>query len=702
MHTIDWLVTTVPILLATAIGLYTRRYVKSVADFMAGGRAAGRYLICTARSEMGVGAVVFVAIFQAFYKSGWGVGWWGSILTPLWLIISITGFVIFRYRQTRAMTLGQYFETRYSRKFRLFAGGLGFFAGILNFGIIPAVGARLFVNFLELPQRVHLLGHALPTYWILMFCFLSICTIMTTTGGQVTVMVTDCVEGMFSQISYLVVAVAVLSLVGWPLIHQVMLSRPPGKSMVDPFDSFQIQDFNIWYMFMGAFGGVYGIMAWQNQHAFNSSGASPHESRMGGILGRWRGFAYSAMLSLLCVAALTCLEHPQFADKAALVQAKLDHIANPQDRDQMRLPLALAVLLPVGVKGLFCAIMLMGLISGDGMHLHSWSSILIQDVVVPLRQKALTVKQHLLLLRLGVVGVAAWAFVFGILYTQTDYVLMWWAMTGAIFVGGAGAAIVGGLYWSRGTTAGAWTALLAGSVLGFGGIVLQQPASVHVLGTLGAAAGLPAAGAWLAGHVGPHFPLNGQQVAFGTNLIALSLYVLVSLLTCRKPHNMDKLLHRGAYAVESEAAPLKPAQHRWWEALTGIDEHFTRSDRWITNGCTLWSMFWFAVFIVVTLWCLIPRLAVRLHLWCPLQPWTAGRWANYFRMTNIWLPLAVGVVTTVWFTWGCARDMIVFFRRLRAEHVDEHDDGTVKHEEDQGPRPRPVSAPAPEEAAAVK
>jgi len=40
------------------------------------------------------------------------------------------------------MTLAQFFEVRYSKAFRLFTGGLAFLAGIANFGIIPAVGAR--------------------------------------------------------------------------------------------------------------------------------------------------------------------------------------------------------------------------------------------------------------------------------------------------------------------------------------------------------------------------------------------------------------------------------------------------------------------------------------------------------------------------------------------------------------------------------
>src|ERR1700733_507131 len=148
MHRIGWIIIALPLLLLLWVGWYTRRYMKSVADFLSGGRLAGRYLLAVARGEMQAGAVTFVAAFEVISKSGLTLTWWGWINNPLWVIIGISGFVIYRYRETRAMTLAQFFEIRYSKSFRLFAGALGFLAGIANFGIIPAIGSQFFVYYL--------------------------------------------------------------------------------------------------------------------------------------------------------------------------------------------------------------------------------------------------------------------------------------------------------------------------------------------------------------------------------------------------------------------------------------------------------------------------------------------------------------------------------------------------------------------------
>lgn len=775
MHIIDWLIMTLPLLICGCIAIYTRRFVRGVADFMAGGRGAGRFLICTARSEQGSGAAVFVAAFQGFMVSGFTTRWWGVIATPASMLVMVTGYVIYRYRQTRAMTLGQFFEMRYSRGFRLFAGMLGFIAGIVNFGIIPAVGARFMVAFLKWPQEVPVLGFNVPTYLLLMGLFLTICVIMTTTAGQVSVLLTDCAEGMFSQIFYLFIAIALLIWVfDWSITKHVLLDTVSGKSLVSPFDSSGFEDFNMWYVLIGIIGGTfYRTIAWQNSHAFNASAASPHEARMGSVLGHWRNFAAGVMVTLLSVCALT-----YFKTHNAEINAAMSGVTDPSVRSQMESPLALMMMLPVGVKGMLLSIALMGIIAGDGIHLHSWGSIFVQDVVVPLRQKPsrrqtmavaavfglfwmllgtlmltlvvrpryglalvgpggsqfnwglvhslkdatrmfwllasnasklfwaieagwaalgallfipfgymissdkqLTPKQHVTLLRVGVVIVATWAFMFGWLVPQMKYVQFWWGITEAIFVGGAGICIIAGLYWARGTTTAAWVALVVGAMgasIGLGTDLyyeryLQQPWYIHVRGY--------------------SFHMNVPWVAFWNMLLASSCYAIVSLITCRQRHNMDKLLHRGAYAVEPESNVDAVAHHlppptdddvqldpahlpkkpNWFYRIMtfGIDEQFSRSDRWITIGITCWSMFWFFVFIVGTIWNLIHR-------------WSNETWAIYYLWTGVFLPLGIGALTTVWFTWGCTHDMLRFFKNLREEKIDVHDDGTVTHAEEHG------------------
>jgi SSS family solute:Na+ symporter len=645
MHIVDWLIMILPLTICAVIALYSRRFVRSVADFMAGGRNAGRFLICTARSEQGAGAVVFVAVFQMFAISGFTLSWWGQLSVPVSLLIAISGFVIYRYRQTRALTLGQFFEMRYSRNFRLFAGGLAFFAGLINFGVIPVIGSRFMTNFLGLPHVVTVLGLQVQTYLLLMALFLTICVIMTTFGGQIAVLLTDCAEGMFTQIFYSVIAVAlVIFFFSWAETRSVLLDTAPGKSLVNPFDSFSLKDFNIWYVLMGLFVGVYSTMAWQNNHAFNASGATPHEARMGMILGRWRGFAGSVMITLLAVCALTYLHS---SEGNAVVQSELSKITDPSTADQMRIPVALSHMLPIGLKGMLLSICLMGIIAGDGIHLHSWSSIFIQDVVVPLRKKPFTLKQHLLLLRLAILGVAVFVFIFGAIFPQTEYVAIWFQVTQAVFTGGAGAAIIGGLYWKRGTTAGAWVGFLTGSILSVGGIIIR----IYFQRVLG-----------------QEFILNGMQIGFIASLAAVTGYIAVSLLTCRKPHNMDQLLHRGAYAVEpeSDSAELIPPKINWFNRLWGIDDQFSRSDRWITLGIFWWSIIWFLVFV-------IGSIAYLVH------PWSSEVWANFWFVQAICMPLVIGVITTVWFTIGCIRDLRVFFHRLHQEKIDLHDDGVVEH-----------------------
>jgi SSS family solute:Na+ symporter len=647
MHTLDWIVTLLPLLIVLIVGLKAQKYVNSVADFMAANRSAGRYLLCISGAELQTGAVVFVALFEAFSHGGFAYNWWSAIGTPLALILGVTGFVTYRYRETRALTLGQFFEIRYNKSFRLFTGLLGLFAGILNFGVIPAIGARTLVYFLALPETVRVFSVTVPTYVPLMGLFLTITLFVALSGGVITVMMINTLEGIMSQIFFLIIIFTVLWMFSWSQMRAVLLARPPGHSLVDPFDTSGVRDFNIWYILMGLFAVAYGTMAWQNSGAYKSAALTAHEGRMAGILSNWQGMGKTAVITLLALAAVTYLHHPDFAAGAARVQATVHQITNQQAREEMEAPIALAYLLPVGVKGLFCAILLMGIFGGDATHLHSWGSIFVQDFLVPLRRKPFGPRMHLFILRLSILGVACFAFLFGIFFHLTDYIIMWFGVTTAIFTGGAGSAIIGGLYWKKGNAYGAWAGFITGSVLAVGGIVAQQVATHYY---------------------DQSFFLNGVQIAFSSSIAAVFVYVTVSLLTYKEDFNIERMLHRGQYAAIQTLMGDTPIEHQikkpGWIRFIGFDDNFTRGDKWIAGSVIAWGMSWFAVFVVISLW----NLAA---------PWSTESWATYYHFTGISLPVFFAVVTGVWFTWGGVKDMHALFLRLREQRGNSLDDGTV-------------------------
>jgi SSS family solute:Na+ symporter len=651
MHWIDWLFIAIPFVLVCVIAVYTRRYIHGVSDFLSAGRLAGRYLVASAESTANVGAISIIALFEMLYKAGTTVGWWQSIKPPLWIFITGTGYIIYRFRETRSMTMAQFLEMRYSRSFRIFMGILAWISGLMNFGLFPVVTAKFFVIFLSFPLVVHPFGSlAVPTYILIMTLLISANLFFVTLGGQLTAMVVDCVEGLISGIMLVALMIGVCYVFSWRQMATAMTSMPPGHSLINPFDAFKTQDFNITYVLLGLVSGIYGYMAWQGNSGFNSSALNPQEAKMGKVLGQWRMFARSCSLTLLAFGAVTYMHHPSFLAGAASVNAEVASVAKQIPPSQSVVPIAIRDYLPNGVRGMFAAIMLFAAMACDTSYMHSWGSIFVQDVLLPIRQARnrppLSPEEHLRWLRRSIIGVGFFAFGFGILWTQDDYILMFMAVTGAIFLGGAGSCIVGGLYWKRGTTTGAWAGMIVGSTLAVGGIIAQQ--------------------------VTPHFPLNGQYIFMIAMVCSIFAYVSVSFATSGHSHDMEKLLHRGRYAVDPVTGePLPPVKlpDRTWRGILGIDEGSTRTDKIQCTVLFSWSAAWLSAFAIITTWNLI-------------RPWPTSWWVNWTLWTSVILAFVICIATTIWFTWGGLRDLRLLFIRLRTLKVNELDDGRVSDEPD--------------------
>ena len=114
MSWIDWTLVFVFIGFLIYAGATTRKLTKGVADYLAANRCASRYLLSVAQGQAQLGAVTIIASFEQFYAAGFTPQFWGGMFAPIGLFVVLSGWVIYRFRQTRAMTLAQFFEMRYS------------------------------------------------------------------------------------------------------------------------------------------------------------------------------------------------------------------------------------------------------------------------------------------------------------------------------------------------------------------------------------------------------------------------------------------------------------------------------------------------------------------------------------------------------------------------------------------------------------
>ncbi len=752
MHWIDWLIVAVPLMVVICIGYRTQKYVHGVSDFLSAGRVAGRYVVAVSNGEAAMGLISLCAMFEMYYKCGFAISFWNQVSVPIGMFLGLSGYCIYRFRETRAMTIGQFFEIRYSKSFRIFAAVLQSTSGVINYAIFPAVGARFLIYYCGLPLTINIAGWQFPTFALVMMCFLSLAVMIVWFGGQITIMVTDCVQGILSYPMYVIIVVFIILTFSWSKeMAPALMDRPKGMSMLNPYDIEKLRVFNIFYVFVGIFSSIINRMAWSGTQGYNSAAATPHEQKMGGVLGTWRSGFSVMMYVLLAIAAYTYLNHVDFQKGATSVrkelavkamkdvapEAKYDAVRSEireyintgkispalktrlaqsdyklptattytvdkreqirnlsvaamrtEDKSkaqvystifgQMLVPMTVRSFLPIGITGVFCAIMIFLLVSTDTTYMHSWGSIIVQDVILPFRTKPFTPKQQLNLLRAIIACVAVIAFLFSFFFGQVDYIIMFFVITGAIWLGGAGPCIVFGLYWKRGTVYGAFAALATGSILAVSGFIAQKkwvdviyPKLVewNMIDSLQSFLSTVTApfGTYIVWRVTPDkFPINSQEIYFITMLIAITLYVTISLLTCKEPFNMDRMLHRGKYNRDGKSFEKPPwSIKNFLPRLLGIDSQYSKWDKALAWSVFIWTfVLHFCAFLFIVIWNVF-------------DPWPSHWWANWFLFNNLILVGIVGAISTVWFTVGGTWDLCRLFKRLEAKETNLHDDGRV-------------------------
>ena len=683
---IDWLIIVI-VLGGMFISVsFTKGLMRSVTDFLSAGRSAGRYLISVSSGAAGLGAISIVLFLEVGYITGFSFQWWGLSQGIILLAITTSGWVIYRFRQTRSLTLAQFFEKRYSRNFRIFAGTVAFVCGLINFGIFPAVGAQFFISYCGFPD--FFLG--IPTFPLVMIFLISIALYFVYTGGQIAVIIADFFQGVFLIVVLFIITIFLYKNVGWDQVSDSLKNTPikiaeeevqklqneesfkllsdleklekiedinhkiQNSSLINPFKTSQVEDFNLTYFLIGLIGMFYGALSWQGHQAYNSSAKSAHEAKMAAVLGDIRWKPQGLFIFLVPVLTYVFMNHPDFQSIADNVNRTLESLDTQTLKSQMRAPIVLSEVLPVGLLGAFAALMLAAFISTHDTYLHSWASIFVQDVMMPLRKKPFNKEEHIKALRYSIFGVAIFIFVFSLVFDQNQEIALYFAVTFAIFAGGGGAVIIGGLYWDKGTTEGAWAAMIIGATIAVTGTIVPQFSDTWLNDAEN-----------LTGF--KNFILKLREIN-GIKYYALSMgfsslsYIVVSLLTFKEKMNMDKLLNRGIYSIKEEIKVIDENVKPIFKII-GIGKEFTIEDKITYLVSYIWNIFFTLVFIFGTIYNLSNSVSDE-------------SWMVYWKY-QIYINVVFSFIIIIWFTIGGFVDIKKMFRSLSSSERDHGDTGWV-------------------------
>ena len=739
----NWTLTGLAIAGILGLSLYCRRYIRDVADFLSAGRVAGRYVICVGSMEEALGIIALVQMMERNYTCGFAIAFWNITIVALNMIINLSGWCTYRFRETRAMSLGQFLEIRYNRAIRIVASIIRATADILTEILLPSLAARFFIYFFDLPFKFSVFGFEFNTYVVIMLFTLSIALFIICSGGSVALLVADCVQGLLCYpLFFMIVAFALFTFSWNGHISPTLLDRVPGESFLNPFDVYNLRNFNIFMVFVLVFANVMNRAIWLGS-GFSTSAKSAHEQKMAGVLGIWRGGFSGLMLTMLGVMMIVMMNHQDFSAKAQRTRIQLSQkvavelmpkelrsefnaaiAAIPEQKheigkpplsqksnldtpyldaaatafqktgegnhrfqqfrtfySQLMFPIAMRNLMPRWLLGMLMLLAVMLMISTDCSRIFMIAAGIAQDLVLPFLKKPMETKHQLWMIRSFAVMVAVIFFCGSLFMAQVDYIQLFIVSVGALWTGGAGAMTVFGLYSRFGNTAGAFASLIGGSGFSLAGWLVSHNWANHVYPWLDRKGWVPALTTFFERVSAPFhplvvwemnptkFPINAYERLFIALVISIICYVAVSLITYRKPFNLEKMLHRGEYADDkSICIKTKWSLRTVFGKLIGITPEYSKCDRIIARGVFTYT------FIYRFLICFVLVLILNT---VPAWKWQVRHWSVYYLITLVVVPSIVGVMSTFWFSIGGFIDLKRMFHDLAARKRDFTDDGRV-------------------------
>jgi SSS family solute:Na+ symporter len=448
--TIDWIIVMVYICIPVVIGIIVRKYVRQLSDFIVAGRSLRLFVAIATLTGTELGLVTVMYNSELGFRNGLSAFHVGIIETLCILAIGLTGFIVYKLRELRIMTIPEFYEKRFGRNVRIIGGFLLATGGILNMGLFLQAGARFMMG---------VTGYSNPAgLKVFMSVMLIMVLIYTVLGGMVSVVLNDFLQFIVLSIGMLIGSYFAISKIGWSNLFKA----PAAADQASWFNPLaEGSEFGtIYVIFMVVLTFSAGAL-WQSGTLRALSAKSPKVAKQ---LFAWGSVSYLARRVIPMLWGICAFIFVSQTPKLLSAFQGPDAISS-----QFGMPIFIAKVLPSGFLGLIAAGMFAAFMSTHDSYLLSWSSVITQDIIAPLKKKELSDKSRLLITRISIVSIGLFLLIWGLWFEAPVSLWNYMAVTGTIYLSGAFTVVAAGLYWKKASKTGAMIALWAG-VLAIGGI----------------------------------------------------------------------------------------------------------------------------------------------------------------------------------------------------------------------------------------
>ena len=500
---LDWGIVFAYLVISIFVGIWANKFVGNIAGYLVAGRTLRIRLALATMTGTEIGLVTVM------YSSELGfVQQYASLYLALYeflilLFVGLSGFIVYRLRQTNVMTIPEYYEQRYSRGVRILGGVMMVVSGVLNMGLFLKAGALFLVSVTGFTEPVWLTDLMVEAFnyhepvglKLIMTGLLLLVLFYTVLGGMISVVITDLIQFVVLGVGMVVVTGFVVNEVGIDGLSNVVTQHDGYFDPTNPENPSTLRtDDGIGPLGMTAQAVVLfvALMLWP---AGASRMLSVKSSDVAQKLYLWSTIPFLARRALPVLWGIGAFAffalhpeifsqfHPPVDETGALLLDKSGASLPPVMSSQAAMPLFLAKVIPTGLLGLVTAGMIAAFMSTHDSYLLCWSGVITQDIVAPLRKEPLTDKQRIFVTRIAIVVIGFALLFWGLWYEVSSDLWQYMAVTGTVYLAGVFPVVAGGLYWRRSSSVGAYLALLGGT----SGILALGPCVEWVNGFLNGA-----------------------------------------------------------------------------------------------------------------------------------------------------------------------------------------------------------------------